>query len=112
MRITKRDASSMDAPRRSGRAQAKKLTPQQREKQRQQRQLARLMNRLTDTAQIFEVRAGRSEKLTTIRQRLLRAAQDAGKEIAVRKDGNGFLVGLMTPERRSRRGRRRKAATT
>jgi hypothetical protein len=108
VRISKRDASLMDAPKRRGRTAAKALTPQQREKQRQQRQLARLMNKLSDSTQIFEVRAGRLEKLATIRQRLLRAAADAGKEIAVRKNGNGFLVGLMTPERRSRRGRRRR----
>jgi hypothetical protein len=64
------------------------------------------MGQLTGPEQVFEVRPGRDEKLATIRQRLLRAAADAGKEIAVRKSESGFMVGLMTPERRSRRGRR------
>lgn len=107
MRISKRDAALMDAPKRASRARAKELTPQQLERQRQQRQLKRLMNQLTDPSQVFEVRAGRGEKPATIRQRVLRAAAEAGKEVAVRKHDGGFLVGLMTPERRSRRGRRR-----
>jgi hypothetical protein len=100
----------MDVPQRSSRRTAKQLTPAQRERQRQQRQLARLMNQLTTPTSVFEVRPGRGEKPATIRQRLLRAAADSGKEVAVRKHGNGFVVGLMTPERRSRRGRRRASA--
>jgi hypothetical protein len=51
-----------------------------------------------------------TEKPLTVRQRLLKVAADSGKEIVVRKYGNGFAVGLMTPERRSRRGRKPKSA--
>ncbi len=68
------------------------------------------MNQLTDTETVFEVRLSRDDKPVTVRQRLMRAAQDQGKEIAVKKSPNGFVVGLMTPERRSNRGRKRATA--
>jgi hypothetical protein len=110
VRITRADVSLMDRPRRT-RAAAKELTPAQRERQRQQRQFTRLMGQLTDPSAVFEVRLGRQDKSITIRQRLLRAAQDAGKEVAVRRSPRGFVVGLMTPERRSNRGRKRASAT-
>jgi len=45
-----------------------------------------------------------------VRQRLLRVASTLGTEVAVRKHGTGFVVGLMTPERRTRRGRPRASA--
>ena len=41
---------------------------------------------------------------------VLRAAKLAGVEVAVKKSPNGFYFGLMTPKRRSKRGRPRKAA--
>lgn len=109
VRIQKVDRSAMDRTGR-GRGGAKELTPAQRERQAQQRQLARLMNQLTDTETVFEVRLSRDDKPVTVRQRLMRAAQDQGKEIAVKKSPNGFVVGLMTPERRSNRGRKRATA--
>jgi hypothetical protein len=108
VRIQQVDAGMMDAPKTRATAQ---LTPEQRERQRQQRQLTRMMSRLNDPAVVFEVRLGRGEKAITVRQRLLRAAGDSGKEIAVRKSENGFLVGLMTPGRRSNRGRKRQSAS-
>jgi len=37
---------------------------------------------------------------------LLRVAADENVEIAVRKHRDGFLVGLLTPERRTNRGRK------
>lgn len=110
MRIRKVDASAMDRKPGTRSAAAKKLTPAQQERQRQQKQLARVMGQLNDKGTVFEVRLGRDEKPITVRQRLLRAAQDQGKEVAVRRSENGFMVGLMTPERRSTRGRRRKTA--
>ena len=44
------------------------------------------------------------------RSQIIRAAKSAGVEIAVRKAPKGFYVGLMTPERRSNRGRKTAAA--
>jgi hypothetical protein len=105
LRIRKVDASEMDQPRR--RTATQKLTPAQLQRRRLQRQAERTIVQLTGPDQVFEVRLGRSEKPATVRQRLLRAAADANKEIAVRKSERGFLVGLMTPERRTRRGRRK-----
>jgi hypothetical protein len=110
VKIRKVDVSVMDRPAPT-RGAAKELTPAQRERQAQQRQFTRLMGQLSDPETVFEVRLGRDEKPVTIRQRLLRAAQDAGKEVAVRKSPNGFVVGLMTPERRSNRGRKKASAS-
>jgi hypothetical protein len=53
----------------------------------------------------FEVVPDPNEKQATVRARLLRAAKQEDKAIAIRKYRDGFAVGLMTPERRSRRGR-------
>jgi len=105
VKIRRADASLMDNPRRSGPAR-RELSPKARERQQQHRQLTRLVSQISDPAQVFEVRLGPAEKPATIRQRLLRAAAEADREIAVRKSEKGFLVGLMTPERRSRRGRK------
>jgi hypothetical protein len=59
---------------------------------------------------VFEVRLDKSDKAPTVRQRLLKVAAEQGVEIAVAKYENGFLVGLMTPERRARRRGRKPAA--
>jgi hypothetical protein len=88
----------------------RELSPAAREREQQQRQFKRLISRLTGPDQVFVVRLDANEKPITIRQRLLRAATEANVDIAVRKHGDGFLVGLLTPERRTNRGRR--AATS
>jgi hypothetical protein len=106
-RIQRVDATMMDAPKKKS---TPDLTPAQRERQRQQRQFARMMSQLTDPSDVFEVRLGKGDKPITVRQRLLRAAKDANKDVAVRKSPSGFVVGLMTPERKSNRGRRRASA--
>ena len=103
VRISKADPSLMDAPRAGGR---KALSPREKERQ----GYARLINQLKGPDDVFRLSLGKDEKAVTIRQRLLRVAADEGKEIAVRKHENGFLVGLMTPERRTNRGRRRKTS--
>jgi hypothetical protein len=82
------------------------LSPAARERDQQQRQFKRLIAQLKGPEQVFAVRLDASEKPITIRQRLLRVAAEANVEIAVRKHGDGFLVGLLTPERRTNRGRR------
>lgn len=106
--IRRTDAALMDRPKTA--APRKELTPLQRERLRQQRQFARLIRGLAGPADMFEVALARDEKPFTVRQRLLRVAAEGGVEIAVRKHGKGFLVGLMTPERRSRRGRPKAAS--
>jgi hypothetical protein len=68
-----------------------------------------VISRLDGPDDVFEVRLEPGEKAVTIRQRLLKVAADANVEIAVRNRGDHLLVGLMTPERRSRRGRRPKS---
>ena len=100
VKIRRVDRQLMDKPRRAPR---KALTP----RERQQRQFARLIGDLKGPDDVFEVALGAADKPLTIRQRLLRVAADQGVEIAVRKHGSGFVVGLMTPDRRTNRGRRR-----
>ena len=90
---------------------ARELSPAAKEREQQQRQFKRLIGRLTGPVQVFSVRLDPNEKPITIRQRLLRAAAEANVEIAVRKHGDGFLVGLLTPDRRTNRGRRSGSAT-
>jgi hypothetical protein len=105
VKIRRADASLMDNPKRGTRAQ-RELSPKAQERLQQNRQLTGLIAKIRDASQVFEVRLGPNDKPATIRQRLLRAASEARREIAVRKSEKGFLVGLMTPERRSRRGRK------
>jgi hypothetical protein len=109
VKIRRADAAMMDNPKRSTSAK-REMTPKALERQQQSRQLVRLVSKINDPGQVFEVRLGPNEKPATIRQRLLRAAADAKRDIAVRKSEKGFLVGLMTPERRSRRGRKARAS--
>jgi hypothetical protein len=89
----------------------KALTPRQMERLDQERKFKRMLAKINTPSDVFEVRFEKNDKPLTVRQRLLRAAQDAGKEIVVRKSEKGWLIALATPERRSRRGRRRASAS-
>jgi hypothetical protein len=107
VKVRKADPALMD----KGSQRPRQLSPAARAREQQQRQFKRLIGQLDGPQRVFEVRLDPTEKPITIRQRLLRAASDANIEIAVRKHGDGFLVGLLTPERRTNRGRRQAAAT-
>ncbi len=109
VRISRVDPQLMDAPNRV-RTAARQLSPAALARQRQDRQFRRLVRGLDGPQAVFVVSLRKDEKPPTIRQRLLKVATDEGKEIAVRKHENGFVVGLMTPERRTRRGRKPKSA--
>lgn len=76
----------------------------------EQQALVRRMKTISDESVVYEVSLAADEKPATVRQQLLRAAKYAGVEIAVKKSPNGFYVGLMTPQRRSNRGRKPAAA--
>ena len=102
--IRKVNSSLMDA---RARSESPALTPAQARRQECEQQLRAAIAKIKTPADVFEVRLDGDEKPITIRQRLMRVASEMGTEIAVRKHGDGFLVGLMTPERRSTRGRRR-----
>jgi hypothetical protein len=98
------DASVLDAPR----PRPRELSPVAIARAKEYSRLRDLMGKLNDPAQVYEIVLESSEKALTVRQRLLKVAAESGKEIVVRKYGNGFAVGLMTPDRRSRRGRKPK----
>ena len=68
----------------------------------------KIVNRLTDESKVFRLKLGAGEKPLTIRRHLQKVADEAGKEIAIRQVDGAFYVGLMTPDRRPRRGRRPK----
>lgn len=101
-----KDASVLDAPR----PQPRELSPAALARQKEYARLRDLMAKLTDPSQVYEIVLEPNEKPLTVRQRLLKVAKESGKDIVVRKYGHGFAVGLMTPERRSRRGRKPKSA--
>jgi hypothetical protein len=98
-RFRKVDASSM-VP------QPRKPASQGRAISKEQQSLIRKIKTITDESVVYEVTLAAGEKPMTVRQQLLRASKVAGVEIAVRKSANGFYIGLMTPERRSNRGRK------
>ena len=56
------------------------------------------------------VQAGRLDVGITVRAQITRAAKLAGVEVAVKKSPDGFYFGLMTPKRKTKRGRPRKDA--
>jgi hypothetical protein len=99
----------LDKPK-GARATKRELSPRARERLAQERQFKRVLSRITDRDSVFEVRLDGTEKALTVRQRLMRAAEEAGKEIVVRKSERGWLIGLATPDRRSKRGRRKAGA--
>ena len=109
--IRKADPSKWNPSQPRAGSTTKEMSPAAQERQKQQGQLRRMIGKLQSPDDVFEVRMGGDEKGLTVRQRLLKVAQDMDKNIAVRKTDKGFLVGLMTPERRSRRGRRPKSET-
>ena len=108
VKIRKADAALMDTPKVA--AKRPELTPLQRERLRQHRQFTRLIRGLHGPDDVFEVRLDKTDKAATVRLRLMRVAAEQGVDVAVAKHGDGFLVGLMTPERRARRRGRKPAA--
>jgi hypothetical protein len=109
VKIRQVDVSMLDRPKAAPRA-ARELSPKAQERLAQHRQFVQMISKISDPTTVFEVRLDTDDKALTVRQRLMKAAEEAGKEIVVRKSDKGWLVGLATPERRSRRGRRKSGA--
>ena len=106
VKIRQVDVSMLDRPKEAA-AKPRELSPAAAARQKQHRQFVRMIAKVSDPSTVFEVRLDGNEKALTVRQRLMKAADEAGREIVVRKSDKGWLVGLATPERRSRRGRRK-----
>ena len=102
--IRKVDSSLMDT---RAQSQSRTLTPAQLRRMKLDQQLRAAIAKIRSTADVYEIRLEDGEKPITIRQRLLHVASGMGTEIAVRKHGGDLLIGLLTPERRTTRGRRR-----
>jgi hypothetical protein len=109
VKIRQVDVEVLDKPK-SARGRPRQLSPAALARLAQHRQLVRMLGKISGRDDVFEVRLERNEKPLTVRQRLMKAAEEAGKDIVVRKSEKGWLVGMATPERRSRRGRRRASA--
>src|SRR5262245_22526915 len=105
VKIRQVGAEMLDKPK-ATRATPRELTPRQKERLAQQKQFERMLRKVNDRDTVVEVRLEAGEKALTVRQRLMKAAEATGKEIVVRKSEKGWLVGLSTPDRKSRRGRR------
>jgi hypothetical protein len=109
VKIRQVDVAMLDRPQPAPAQRA--LSPKAQARQAQHRQFMSMISKISDPATVFEVRLEGDEKPLTVRQRLMKAAEEAGREIVVRKSEKGWLVGLETPERRSRRGRRKASAS-
>ena len=105
VRIQKVDVAMLDKPKAAARPRA--LSPKALARLKQHRQLVKTIGQVTSAKDVFEIRLGGDEKPLTMRQCIMRAAEEARKEIVVRKSDKGWLIGLATPERRSKRGRRK-----
>ncbi|HEY8867786.1 MAG TPA: hypothetical protein VIM30_00180 [Candidatus Limnocylindrales bacterium] len=78
-------------------------------RQAQQRLFTSRIRQIKGAETVFKVSLEPNEKPLTVRRHLLVAAEAVGKRIAIRQEGDRTLyIGLMTPERQSKRGRRRK----
>jgi hypothetical protein len=108
-KIRQVDVSMLDKPKAAPKARA--LSPKAQARLEQQRQFTRMISKIEDPNTVFEVVLDADEKALTVRQRLMKSAEDAGRDIVVRKSDKGWLVGLATPERRSKRGRRKASAS-
>jgi len=78
----------------------------------EQQALINRIKKITDKTVVYEAVLQKGEKPATVRAQIVRAAKLAGVDIAVKKSPGGFYIGLMTPERKSRRGRPRKDTGT
>ena len=109
VRIRQVDVSMLDKPKAAA-AKPRALSPKALARQKQHRQLVRMVGKITAPHAVFEVRLGTDDKALTVRQRIMKAASEAGKDVVVRKSDKGWLVAMATPDRRSKRGRRRTKA--
>jgi hypothetical protein len=107
VRIQKVDVAMLDKPKAAARSRA--LSPKALARLKQHRELVKTIGQIKTAKDVFEIRLGREEKPMTMRQRIMKAADEAKNDIVVRKSEKGWLIGMATPERRSKRGRRKTA---
>jgi hypothetical protein len=74
----------------------------------EQQALVNRIKKITDDSVVYEAVLSDDEKPATVRAQIMRAARLAGVDVAVKKSPDGFYFGLMTPKRKSKRGRPRK----
>lgn len=107
-KIRQVDVAMLDRP--ATTTTPRELSPKAQARLAQHRQFVGMISKISGADTVFEIRLEADEKPLTVRQRLMKAAEETGRDIVVRKSDKGWLVGLATPERRSRRGRRKASA--
>jgi hypothetical protein len=76
----------------------------------EQQALINRIRKITDESVVYEAVLQPDEKPATVRAQIQRAAKLAGVDVAIKKSAEGFYIGLLTPQRKSKRGRPRKDA--
>jgi hypothetical protein len=76
----------------------------------EQQALVDRIKKITDESVVYEAVLQKGEKPATVRAQIVRASKLAGVEVAIKKSPDGFYIGLMTPKRKSKRGRPRKGS--
>ena len=106
VKARKISAELLDNPKPKVRA----LTPLQLKREALDNQLRVFIGRLTSPDDAYEITLDEGEKAATIRLRLLTLADTMKVKIVVRTGGeNALLIGLLTPSRETKRGKRKTA---
>jgi hypothetical protein len=102
VKVRKVDASLMATVKRADRPRS----PAQLARERRDLELKKALDGLKAPDDAYEIVVEGDEKPLTIRQAFAKQAKTAGIQVSFRKSEKGWYVGLLTPERRTGRGRK------
>jgi hypothetical protein len=102
VKVRKVDASVMATPKKADRP----MSPAQLAREKRDLELKKALDGLKGPEDAFEIAVEGGEKPLTIRQAFAKQAKAAGIPVSFRKSEKGWYVGLLTPERRTGRGRK------
>ena len=100
------DPTALNASKAGPREKSPRIAELEREYQLYREQIGSL----TAPEDLIEIVILEREKPATVRQRVLRVAGQMGVSVAVRKYGDNLALGLLTPERETKRGRPKRTA--
>ena len=100
------DPTALNASKAGPREKSPRIAELEREYQLYREQIGSL----TRPEDLIEIVLSESEKPATVRQRVLRVADQMSVRIVVRKYGDNLAIGLVTPERETKRGRPKRTA--
>jgi hypothetical protein len=102
VKVRKVDASVMATPARADRPKS----PAQVAREKRDLELRKALDGLKGPEDAYEIVVEGDEKPLTIRQAFSKQAKAAGIAVSFRRSEKGWYVGLLTPERRTGRGRK------